>query len=63
MKRSWLLLTTLALVVLGVCFVCAAGWFSDPAPRPAPSEADTLSAAWRYNQCHARHWRYLLLQR
>jgi hypothetical protein len=62
MKRSRLLLAALASVVLAVCFGYA-GWFSDPPPKPPPSEADTLSAAWRYNQCHARHWRYLLLQR
>jgi hypothetical protein len=61
-KRRGLLLTTLASVTLGAWFAYAAGGSCGPAPTPAPSEAATLSAAWSYYHCQARHWRRCLLQ-
>jgi hypothetical protein len=62
MKRYALLLATLTSMVLAAWSLHAAGWFSGPAPVATSSEASLLSAAWRYHQCHARHWRNCLLQ-
>jgi CHASE2 domain-containing sensor protein len=61
-KRYGLLPATLASMVFGAWFAFAAGWFTPPAPTPAPSGGASLSAAWNYYHGHARHWRHCLLQ-
>jgi hypothetical protein len=62
MKRYGLLLATLASMAFSAWSLHASGWLSTPARTVHASEESLRSAAWRYHQCHAHHWRNCLLQ-
>jgi len=63
-----LLPLTLATILLTGWALQAAGWFRGHAvlaatrPLQANSSLVPSQAALRYQQCQARHWRYLMLQ-